>query len=161
MKSLIEHNRANWLAWLRAPGRRKHVGCLGSSRDPGARCVLGHAAHMLGAESAPTEDEKGRRMRFTHGGDAETKTLPAAMAADALGITVDGAFRREVVVDGKAYGSIMKLNDGTRLSMVEIADVLEKQFADDNMLPSDSWLEKTLPAQDDGAADKAELAEAA
>lgn len=133
-------NRRAWLDYLRAPGRRKTKYRLEDPADPEARCCLGHACAALpglaersmGALSDHCAIREYGRVEGVYYDDADGG-MPDAVCM-ALGVGPHAAFRRPVEIDGRACESAADLNDYTDLTPAEIADVLEEQFSNGNMV---------------------------
>ena len=125
----IDENRQKWLAVLRDPKSKKALGVLESSKDPNARCCLGHACHALGLKR--TEPSESRHVHY----DSKSQWLPIS-ARRALKINPVGRFGKNVIINGKELSNLCQVNDWTSLTPQEIADVIEDQFDNNNFV----WL---------------------
>ena len=132
----IAENRANWIAYLREPGRKKAVGHLADIDDHESRCCLGHYCAVMGVPPEETkiykhEGKSRKAIEF----DGSERYLPMRLAAS-LNITCKGEFRSEILFNGASMRSISQVNDWANLNMAGIADVIEQQFAAENFKPT-------------------------
>ena len=133
----VKLNRQKWLETLRDPKSKKKVGILEDHCNENARCCLGHACHALGAKKYTAEhlgDDGEVEPVITYGG--EWTILPEAIA-EKLCITCNGEFKDPIRIEGfkGGFDNLTDVNDDTKLTSVEIADVIEEQFALKNFLP--------------------------
>ena len=116
----------HWLLQLRHPDSLKHRGELEDSKNPNARCCLGHLCHALGIESYVGQT----RVYYQN----NSTVLPEEVA-ELLDITTVGHMRKPVPYDDRVYYTLSKLNDESNIDTVGIADVIEKQLVEDNFFP--------------------------
>ena len=128
----IAETRANWVAYLRRDGLKKTIGQLADSTDHKARSCLGHYCAMM---KVPPEEKLMRgpdgKVRALVMLEGRHSTLPSRLA-EALNITPDGEFRKLLMINGKPMRSLSQVNDLANVTLSEIADVIEYQFAADN-----------------------------
>ena len=138
-KEQINEYRAQWLAQLRSPKAKKAKGKLEDPENPDQRCCLGHACHIFGLQRAIRRTEYGAvSCVFYGGGDGEASWLPYE-ARQKLNISLKGSFKADVEVDGITVNALSVVNDYTRLSLPQIADLIEEQFEADNFLPCETF----------------------
>lgn len=142
----VQENRKKWLEFLREPGRKKAQGALEYHYDPDARCCLGHAGHLFVPDTRKLD---GDYVFYDGRGNTAGRRIQRA-----LFITHAGEFRESVVVDRSRgiesdeevtlnddgnvlIGSCATLNDATDLTMAEIADIIEEQFKNNNLVEPD------------------------
>ena len=132
----IDDYRAQWLAQLRSPEAKQARGKLEDPDDPNKRCCLGHACHILGLERTVKKPEwRASDCVFYGKNCGEASWLPRE-ACKKLNVSLKGSFKVPVAVDGITVNSLSIINDYTKLSLSEIADVIEEQFKADNFLQS-------------------------
>ena len=131
----IARNRADWIAYLREPGRKKAIGQLVDNDDHERRCCLGHYCAMKGLPVEKAVSKSGQ-----DGYEGEVNELPERLAAS-LGITQLGYFKGDVLVwhltgNKRAFAeNLAAINDRTRASMADIADIIEREFEAHNFEP--------------------------
>ena len=132
----IDEYRRIWLEQLRSPEAKQTRGKLELTVDPDHRCCLGHACHILGLPRVvKRETEWGEKELVFYGEGGEENSWLPLEARQKLNISLKGNFKVPIEVDGTSVNSLSLVNDYTKLSLSEIADVIEKQFAADNLLP--------------------------
>ena len=129
----INEYRKKWLAQLRDPKSKKAIGKLEDLKNHNKRCCLGHACHALGV----TRDIDTYTDRVSY--DERWGKLPES-ACRKLNIDRIGRLKNEILAPNRDsnnsyYGNLTMLNDETKLTPQEIADVIEEQFERDNFIP--------------------------
>ena len=138
-KEQINKYRAEWLAQLRSPEAKKAQGKLEDPEKPDHRCCLGHACHVFGLRRVVKVVEwKSRECVFYGETHEEASWLPYE-ARQKLNISLKGSFKAVVAVDGITVNALSVVNDYTKLSLPEIADLIEEQFEADNFLPCETF----------------------
>ena len=138
----INENRQKWLDQLRNPEAGKHQRQIEDVANPSKRHVMGHACHVLGAERDTYEDKfvtykDAEDMQFYNGlGRSMTSAgiLPYTVA-EKLNITRHGRFNIELYRDRTFFRNLTLINDKSEMTLHEMADIIEKQFANDNFAP--------------------------
>ena len=131
----IDEYRRIWLEQLRSPEAKKAQGKLEDPDKPDHRCCLGHACHILGLLRVVKIPEwRANECVFYGDGGWDSSWLPIE-AREKLNVSLKGSFKTPVTVDGITVNALSVVNDYTKLSLSEIADVIEEQFAADNFLP--------------------------
>ena len=124
----VQRNRADWLAYLREPGRKKAISRLVSPNDLEERCCLGHYCAMQGLTPEPWPYSDARAYQ------GETIRLPVGMAKS-LNITPTGLLREPLNLGVSHLNSAAEINDYSYRTLAQIADILEQQFESDNLMP--------------------------
>jgi hypothetical protein len=122
-----------WLDKLRDPETRQARGLL--MDGSGAGCCLGWLCEVAGVESRMELNGQGIEPRSmkTYGEAGSTVLLPLE-AMDWIGSTVDNPLVR--VVGGEQYREHLSwLNDEGRLTLAEIADLVEADWLNDAPMP--------------------------
>ena len=128
-----------WLKVLRSPLSQRTKGKLEDGTYSEARCCLGHLCHALDVPRHQIDGEGGLvEYGDADDGDASWAELPEYVAKEA-GITSDGTFKYRVCYKGTHYISLSDLNDSTKITPQEIADVIEEQAKEDNLEPYDIY----------------------
>ncbi len=125
--------RAEWLAALRRPGQSMCSGTLEHPDGPsGGRCALGHAVALFGGDARRTSDAV-----FYIDADLGvgfSEILPSDIARR-LDITPLGWFVKPLVFYDEVCRNIAHVNDKLDLTLRDMADVLEDEFASGGMAP--------------------------
>ena len=132
----INEYRAQWLAQLRSPEAKQTRGKLEDPNNPDHRCCLGHACHVFGARRVVKVVEWKSRECVFYGDTYEENSWLPLEVRQKLNISLKGSFKTDVEADGITVNSLSIINDYTKLSLSEIADLIEEQFAADNFLPN-------------------------
>ena len=136
-----------WLDTLRDPVSQKYQGKLENHTNANERCPLGHACHALGIYRKV--GEWSGTVRY----DSQTQVLPFK-ACETLGIDPSGRFKKALskaqveTIVGRAptpnnrfapdlYENLAHLNDFSDITLSEIADLIEYQYAHDGFAPHD------------------------
>ena len=127
----IDEYRAMWLAQLRSPEAKKAQGKLEDPDKSNYRCCLGHACHILGVQRKIAKPEWRANQCVFYG--CENSWLPLE-AREKLNVSLKGSFKVPIAVDGITVNALSVINDYTKLSLSEIADVIEEQFKNDNFI---------------------------
>ena len=123
-KDEIAANRAQWIKYLREPGREKYKFGLFDLNNRKAHCCLGHYCAMKGLPQA---------VRGAYGEyDGACGILPKSLALS-LDIDAVGSFKEPVVIGAGTFVALAEVNDDSDLTMAEISDVIEEQFNRDNL----------------------------
>ena len=133
----IDEYRRIWLEQLRSPEAKQAKGKLEDVSAPDHRCCLGHACHILGLPRVvKRETEWAAKELVFYGKDyGESSWLPLE-ARQKLNISLKGSFKTDVKVGGISVNALSVINDYTKLSLSEIADVIEEQFKNNNFMQS-------------------------
>ena len=124
-----------WLKVLRSPLSQRTKGKLENGVYSEARCCLGHLCHALDVPRHQIDGEGGLvEYGNADDGDASWSELPEYVAED-IGISTDGEFRSLVSYKGTHYVSLADLNDSTKITPQEIADIIEREAKADNLEP--------------------------
>lgn len=114
-------NRLKWINYLKEPERQKTEGCLEDSKNPEARCCLGHACAVFNRHK--TIDDGGS-VRY----DDNTSVLNHDFAEYVLGLwdNVGRLASGLIVIEGyESHSSLANLNDKTSITPQEIGTYLE------------------------------------
>ena len=117
MKELTE-NQKKWLDMARAPDMKKSKGCF---QLPGAQkscCIVGCGIVALYG------------FEFKESLNFHSEYSPLAQ----LGLTKHAYFENPIEVDGNTYLGLLSLNDGTDLTLPELADIAEENIRSGNLL---------------------------
>ena len=128
--------RMKWLAELRKPTSKRHLGELESPKDPFARCCLGHACAALIPERRTSTAEgtylgrKGYRITYMD----QSAQLPPSVAK-MLDIHPRGYFIKPVQCGRFELISLIQVNDKARYNPKQIALLIERNCKLGNFVP--------------------------
>lgn len=164
MNTVLHHDpevataRQQWLNYLKEPGRKKAQQRLVSYVDYEARCCLGHACEVLGAEFTSFDEnsegwddgfrssDRVNGYKFGKEGVAETRLTPEI--AEKLDLDATGGFREPVKLElsdddtiqfehdvqtSFTIHSMASLNDETHFTPYQIAVIIEAQMRENNV----------------------------
>lgn len=129
----IAANRALWLAELRKPESRPHIGALESADYPHSRCCLGHACaalEIIRYVEKITKFSHSRRVVYA----GECGYLAPAVA-ERLDITRRGGLIRERQIGRVRYVTLANINDKVGWPPARMADFIEEQMRSGNLKP--------------------------
>ena len=120
-----------WLAKLRDPDSKQFFHKLESFYNPEERCCLGHACHVLISHLRTAHDDSSY-VEY----DGAEEGLPPSVAK-MLDVSSLVIFREQVFTQHGYFNSAAALNDSTKFSLNEIADILEKERERGNLVSFD------------------------
>ena len=128
-----------WLAKMRHLKSKKHQGSLEKAHHPEHRCCLGHACAAFGVDRLSERENSGVVSYGSRDEGWHSKVLPVELVRR-LRIKNNGEFKKPITIKGYRtefdrpveFGSLVEINDNTRLSLAQIADIIERENKADN-----------------------------